>query len=244
MKIINEKQQAELEMLLEIDRICRKNQIRYYLAYGSVLGAVRHNGFIPWDNDIDIMVEINNMDKLLKALDEELPEEYFLFSTHKDENYDSLKPRVGLANERHHKIHVDIFPMVGISSNKFIRNFLPKITSKLYLIYFLKKFDANSVHKHNVSKRIKHLIVKILLSLISSKFVKYIINNLSWKYPISDSKYIFNICSPDGPKEVIPKEYLSEPVYLEFEGHLLPVPKEWDKYLKHLYGNYMVPIKY
>lgn len=233
-----------LEMLIEIDKICKKYQLTYYLAYGSVLGAIRHKGFIPWDKDVDIMIEIDSMDKLISVLETNLPKKYKVYSIYNDDKYDSLKPRIGLANHDHHTLHVDIFPMVGLSNNNIIRNVVPRLSSLIYTIFFLKKFDADTYHKNNPQKRLKHRIAKAILYVIPINLLKKVFNYLSWKYPISESKYIFNICGSYGMREVIPKNYLKKPVYMEFEGYMLPVPSEWDNYLKHMYGDYMTPVKY
>lgn len=233
-----------LDILIEIDKICKEYQLTYYLAYGSVLGAVRHRGFIPWDKDIDIMIEIDKIDQFLSILESKLPEKYKVYSINNDEKYDSLKPRVGLNDYNHHLIHVDIFPMVGISHNKMARKVLPRISYLLYKTFFLKKFDSNTVHKDNPIKRIKHRLVKGILFIIPINLIRHFFNYLSWKYPVSESTYIYNICGSYGLREVIPKEYLNEPVYMEFEGYNLPVPKEWHKYLQHMYGDYMTPVKF
>lgn len=233
-----------LDILIEIDRICNKFGITYYLAYGSVLGAVRHKGFIPWDNDIDIMIEIDRMEELISALESNLPNKYKVYYLKNDKEYDSLKPRVGLSNQNHHKLHVDIFPMSGISNNKMLRKVIPIITLILYKSYFLKKFDSDTVHKNNFHKRIKHKLVKFVLYIMPISIILKVFNYLSWKYPLSKSAYIYNVCGSYKLKEVIPKEYLSEPVYLDFEGYKLPVPKEWNKYLNHMYGDYMTPVRY
>lgn len=236
-------QSEELEMLIEIDKICRNNKITYYLGYGSALGAVRHKGFIPWDTDIDLIIEIGKMDEFVEIVESILPEKYYLFSIKKDASYDSLKPRVGLRNERHHRIHVDIFPMVGLPQNKFIQMILPRLTLILYRFFFFKQFDSETIHKDNLKKKLKHRLVKLLLFPIPIKYIKSLFNYISKKYPIDNSNYIYNICGL-GYREVIPKDYLGEPEYMEFEGYKFPVPKEWDKYLKHMYGDYMTPRQY
>lgn len=230
-----------LDMLTQMDRICKKNNLKYYLAYGSVLGAVRHKGFIPWDDDIDIIVDIDSYKVFCDAIRREIGDDYKLYSIDQDLAYDSLKARISPKNNYHHLIHIDIFPIVGVPKSAAGRRLFSKICYIIYRAYFVKKVNVNVNYKENKRKRIITSIVKLLLKTIPASFLKLVFDKLSTLYPIQESDTFYNICGSYGYKELIPKEYLGEPMLIEFEGLTLPVPEKWDAYLTHLYGDYMTP---
>ena len=156
---IREIHNLELEMLLEMDRICKTHNLNYYLAYGTLLGAVRHKGFIPWDTDIDIIVDIDSYQRFCDILQRELSTKYCLSSTKTNKNYDSLKARIHLKNYDHRIIYIDIFPMVGVPRGKLCQRIFSKIAYINYRCYFIKKVKPNINYKYNIMKRI---IVNIL----------------------------------------------------------------------------------
>lgn len=238
-----DRQRLEFEMLLEMHKICKENNLDYYLAYGTVLGAVRHKGFIPWDNDIDIIIDIDSYEQFCDILENELSDKYCLSSINTDRNYDSLKARVSLKDEHHHIIHIDIFPMVGAPDNKIYKKLFSKISYINYRCFFVKKVNPNINYKNSTLKRRVAYLAKFLLVLIPPNFFLIIFKKMSKFYPISNADTLYNICGSYGDKEFIPKNWLGNPVYMEFEGHRFPVPQEWDKYLTHIYGDYMTPKK-
>src|SRR5699024_5621218 len=166
---------------------------------------------------------------------------YFLFSYKTDATYDSLKARVGKKGISHHDIHIDIFPMVGVSNSEKGRKIYSKVAWYIYRAYFVKKVNVKFNYSNNFRKRFTAYVGKGLLLLIPSKFLIKLYKVLSKAYPLNSSNMIYNFCGSYGYKELIPKHYLESPVYLEFEGREYPVPKKWDEYLKHLYGDYMNP---
>lgn len=233
----------ELEMIKEVDRICQEHKIRYYLAYGTVLGAVRHKGFIPWDTDIDIMVEADLYDEFCQTLIRNLSPKYKLNSIHTSIKYEELFARVGLNDCTHHQIHIDIFPLAGAPERKILKKIFSKIAYINYRSFFVKQVDINFNYIDRPKKKLAAGICKVLLLPIPSKVFKKIYKLLSKKYDINKSTMVCNICGSYGGKEFIPKEYLGNPVYLQFEDYALPVPEQWDKYLTHFYGDYMTPKK-
>ena len=235
--------QQELNMLIEVDKICRESNLMYYLGYGTALGTVRHKGFIPWDTDIDILVDIDSYKKFCKTVDEKIDSKYELKSIDTDSTYDSLKARVSLKGHSHNIIHIDIFPMVGSPKSKISKKIFSKVSYLNYRCYFVKKVNIKINYKHNMKKRSMALIAKLLLLPIPSGIFISIFNKLSNMFPIKRSNVLYNICGTYGYKEFIPKNWLNDPIYMQFEEHEFPLPKEWDKYLTHIYGDYMIPKK-
>ena len=237
----SDRQRMLIEMLGEMDRICRKNNLKYYLAYGTALGAVRHKGFIPWDNDVDIIVSIDDYKRFCDTINSEISDDYILCSIDQNSDYDSLKARISHKNYFHHIIHIDIFPIVGVPRSMLGRKLFIKISYIIYRSYFIKKVNVSINYKNKKIKKITTTILKLLLKPIPASLIKLIFERLSKIYPINESDIIYNICGSYGYKELIPQEYLGEPAMFAFEGLTLPIPEKWDAYLSHLYGDYMTP---
>lgn len=232
----------EIEMLSEIDRICKEENITYYLSYGSVLGAVREKGIIPWDTDIDLMVKIEDLNYFLDIIDKKIASKFLVLHREKNRDYDGLVPVIVLADGWHDLIHIDIFPMVGIPNNKISKKLNPIMTSGFYKIFNFKKNHYKKEFEDFVPQ-FKHIIRKILLFPIPLNIIEKMYHHMSYSHPTNNSEFIYSIGSPYGKSEVIPNDYLGNPVYMEFEGGQYPVPNKWDEYLTHIYGDYMVPKK-
>lgn len=238
---LKEIQKMELDMLIEMDRVCRENDLTYSLAFGTVLGAVRHKGFIPWDDDIDIMVDIDHYKSFCKVLQDKLSNKYFVYSYETNSGYEYLFSRIGLLNKTHLDFHIDIFPMVGTPKSMLGRKIFSKVAYLIYRCYFVKKINVNINHKNKPNKKKLALLLKIILFVFPAKLFIWLYEKLSKAFPIDKSNYLYNFCGLYKYKEIIPKSYLNDLIYMEFENNPFPVPKEWDPYLRHMYGDYLTP---
>lgn len=237
-------QKYELEMLIEIDHIAKKHNIKYWLAYGTALGAIRHKGFIPWDTDTDIIVSITDYKRFLRALNDNLNEKYTLRHIDYKSDYDSLQPRVTLSDDDGRIIHVDIYPMVGVPKKPFKKSLYRRIAYLNQRLFFVKNVKANVNYKDKFLKRVLAKIIKIILLLIPCKFFLKIDAFLANKYPLNNSEDIFNLYGNYGAKELIKRKWLGDGTfYVPFESSMFPVPKCYDKYLTHFYDDYMTPKK-
>ncbi|MEG2347722.1 MAG: LicD family protein [Cetobacterium sp.] len=225
-----------LEILKQFDYVCRKNGIDYWITDGTLLGAIRHGGFIPWDDDIDVCVNKNDMSKLERILDNELP--YYLYFTNEDVNKgkklayykirDKYSKALELKNEdRQTGIWIDIFPMTFIKEDRVINYILKKIP------------DKNNLSDKKIKKILRKLIYK-LLNIFGYKERSDIIQ-----------KYFKKLSRLEEKKSLIYMEgqewwhtYKEEWIYplkeIEFEGYKFLAPNKPEKYLKSYYGkNYM-----
>ena len=243
---IDEIKQIEVNILSEIDKLCTENGIEYCLCGGSMLGAIRHKGFIPWDDDIDIYLKRTDYEELkkiikdgktkkwLSVIDDEVSEYYYPFSKIVDNRTvakmsDNLTP---------HGIWVDIFPIDYITSDKRKR---VKVINKFY--YYRSLIIGMTTDFTNL-KFSKKVVVKKLIYLLSSIFGKGKIYKKYKKY-ISKNTYDYDTGYVSCPfptyklNEIFETDDLFIRSKYEFEGQFFWGPKNYDKYLSQLYGDYM-----
>jgi lipopolysaccharide cholinephosphotransferase len=243
-RTIRSVQMAELDIVKIVDRLCSKHHLNYYLIGGSALGAVRHGGFIPWDDDVDIGMPRDDYQKFLQICEKELPEGLFLQTRQTDPNffYSYAKIRNNKTTfieyevrnlKINHGIFIDIFPIDGAPDSKLMRNIHATAIRYTLLIgyrYFLIE-EANSFFKKATSSFFLWFPLNFWLRI--SDWL------LGWKR-LKKARYWGNLLGRTGyKKEVMPRESFGEPVRKNFEGIALPIPNHVDCYLKHIYGNYM-----
>ena len=245
---LNDIQQILLGFLLEVDRICKKHNIKYFLGGGSLLGAVRHKGFIPWDDDADVMMLRKDYDKFLSVLPNELPNYLFAQTqeNEKDSHFPFTKLRINdtlLSTEFtsrfpniHNGIFLDVLAQDYTSNNAFLRKIHMKATaSSRWLV--LDKWRGTSV---NANSRFSSLCANILRKIFPLGFLQKVQNKLiSLHKNMKNPKYLFDSMGRNVSRGAFPAEWLDEAIWVDFENTKLPIPKEYDKYLKYLYGDYM-----
>lgn len=241
-------QQIGLEILLEVDRICRKYGIAYELDGGTLLGAVRHKGFIPWDDDVDIRFLRDEYDKFCKVCKTELDKErFFLQNYHTDPEYRwgyAKILRKGTVAKRYHQemIHskngvmIDIMPCENMPERGISKG-----------IYNLRCFLARKCSYSPIGAKYENNIIKRCIYKLMSKIPKKVFvkefERLAYKYNDKQTKLVR---SPGWgwKQESIGnlREWMEDRIEMEFEGHMLPVPRDYDGFLRFLYGeNYMTP---
>ena len=225
----------------EFDAICTKHNIPYYMLGGTMLGAIRHKGLIPWDDDMDFGVPYEHYNQLIDILEKELPERYKCF-THN--NCESVKspfakisdtqtrindPRIKLPIEKQIGVNIDIFPLYSCEPEDAKIKDIHKV-GKVAQVLFVEPPTKN---------RLKSLIKQILRILcpISNSFL--INKRLSIAAGLKKGNYLANIFGRWKEKEIIPVEWYGENVRFQFEDTTLCGIKEYDKYLTSLYNHYM-----
>lgn len=244
---LREVQLAELNILKEFKKICEQNKLNYYLIGGTALGAVRHKGFIPWDDDIDIGMPRADYVRFVEIYAKELSERYFLQTKDTDTNYMYQFAKIRLNNSTfvqkelknfniHHGIFIDIFPLDFIPENNITRIFQKYVCLFFSTIRELKiQKNANVINRKNVIKK----VIGYLLSFFPWSFIDRSINWIITKEK-RQTKFIANILGCAGyEKEIFSIETFGNPEFIQFEDDMYPVPKEWDLYLRKLYGEYM-----
>ena len=236
-------------MLDEIVRICDKHNLQYFLIGGTLLGAARHKGFIPWDDDLDIAMPRNDYEKFQKICIRELNEDYYLHSIDTDPKYwvsfikirkkgTIFEPRQDVTIDTPYKgVYIDIFPLDNAKKES---SFMQNIQS--YICKGLTSFQYRRRKATMITKT--PLPLKLLypfLSLFSIETISRLISKVMQWNKNDDALYYANIGSfMNIKKQTIPKEKLFPVKKLEFEGKMYSVPRDYDYVLRKSYGDYMV----
>ena len=245
-------QEAQVKILKKVDEICKKNDIEYSIIAGTLLGAVRHKGFIPWDDDIDIVIPQHDYDRFLSIAEDELGSDYFL-QTHKtNPDYPLYAAKVRANNtsfvegylkdiNMHHGIYIDVFPYFNMPENEEERNAYLKECCKLYRIFQLKycpqtdNVDVNKL-KFYIKSIIKVFISKVLLLPISKeKIYKKLDNTLRRYSSLKDSKYLGYL----DKLSVIERDWFYPIKTISFEEFEFECMAKEKLFLEKEYGNYM-----
>lgn len=242
---ILELQDKIIETMQYIDSFMREHNITYYIFAGSVLGAIRHNGFIPWDDDFDIAMDNENYNKFIEACDKYLDKERYYLQKGNTKEYPNYYSKIRINNttyleeankkNMHQGIFIDVFCLDNAPDKKISR------IIQYYSAVFLK---SEALSKFNYkTKNIKKKFIIILSKIIVRGNIKKILYNNVKKYNKIETKCYTDILSGTTRKNFyIPKEYFDRPKYVNYEKIKLPIPKESEKILKMQYGNdYMTP---
>ncbi len=240
--------EIQMEILDQLKDICNSNNIKYYLAYGSLLGAVRHNGYIPWDDDIDICLFRNDYNKLIDLINQGLYKEsnpWLEIIDNKTENYyytfakvidNRTVAKMG-DNITQHGIWVDIFPIDNLPDKINERNIF------IRYCYFLRSIILSMTTDFSGIKKGKKRYIKRVLNIIANVIGKEKICNhyvrICRYYEKNDSKYVGVLFSPYSVKDCFLKEKMIVTKEYKFEGRCYTGFAEYDYYLSGLYGNYM-----
>ena len=241
-----EVKQIELRILDYLCDVCNKNGLKIYLAYGSLLGAIRHKGFIPWDDDIDVLMFRNDYDKLITILTETNNETYRLLSCENCRDYyysfaklvdtstklveDSVPEISGLG------VYVDIFPLDGLPNKKRKQKSFIK---KLQILNGIRWNALDNVMQKFKGKGVFKFLKCKICSLVGWRACIKLSEKIIRKYNAS-LKYVGCLSgSISGGDCIMERELFEKQCYVEFEKKKYPSLYEYDWFLKKMYGNYM-----
>lgn len=233
---------VELDLLLKFDDVCKRHGLKYFLNSGSLLGAIRHKGFIPWDDDIDVEMPRDDYEKLL-SLSGEFEKPYFLQTPDTDKNsgYSFAKlhnTRTTMASERFvfqkmcFGIFIDIFPY---------DNWIPSDTTSYDVIKYLAYENSTFMRMSNPNLDVNDQLRVKEWSGIEPAVAYDCINKIAQKYRnIETDTILVAVCAlAKYEKKLKYKEDYKEAVMVDFEGFKFPVPIGYDRILTNLYGDYM-----
>lgn len=254
-----------LNILIHFDVFCKKHNITYYLGGGTLLGAVRHKGFIPWDDDIDIMMPRKDYERFLEIFPSDSSYAELGLEVHDYKTSDDhLLPFAKLYNKRYRVeevfdnkyrkkyrnnkisfLFVDLFPLDGVPSQKLsLKLYFLKVNFyKTLSLATTRKLDCNYSGNNVVTRVVKCIVATpvILLSrLIPLGKILGRLDKVSQTYSYESKKYVANTVGRYGIKETFQKEIFAEPVQIKFENHLFSAPNDSHQYLTNMYGDYMI----
>lgn len=244
--------EADLEIVKKVVDLCDRYQLMYYMLGGSMLGAIRHKGFIPWDDDMDLGMPRRDYERFLELAPKELGNSLKIVNYKTDSDYHYYITRVLDINSKvvesrfesegkYTNLSIDIFPLDGTPNNFILR--------KWYCFKLMSHRAMASLHYKNViaiKKRTwqERLLLWIMLKLPTEKMFNHYnqlekCDNLLKEYEMFVSQYSGNMMGAYKTKELIPTEWYGTSSFYDFEGLKLRGIKEYDKYLTQLYGDYM-----
>lgn len=236
--MLSERKKRLLNLVSYIDSVCGNNNIWYSLAAGSVLGAIRHKGFIPWDEDIDIYVEANHLNKFREAIMKDIPQEFKYYTWEKEYKYHPVFDRLSYAEVSNNSLHIDIFPLIGVPDTPSKRKRFISLCFFSYRFFRCKHVDVNYSHKDRIGK-IK--FIRLFTYLFSDNVIKKIEKYIEQKYDLEKSNYCYYYSSGYAMNACMPKEIILETHKVTFEYLKLNVPVRYHEYLTNMYGDYMTP---
>ncbi len=239
---LEEVKKIELELLKYFLEICNRHNLKYYLVAGTCLGAVRHQGFIPWDDDIDVGMPRKDYEKFLEIAQAELPEHIFLQTGKTDPDYPLNYAKLRNSNttfwETSYKymkvnegIFLDIFPYDGTSNAKIF-----KLKKSFYEKNILLAF-----HMPSCDGSFKRRFIKRFARIFFGKYQKFRDkrDKLLKKNEYEKCDIVADYAGTWGDDEICPKVYFGNGTMAKFEGLDVVIPENYDAYLKSLYGDYM-----
>lgn len=252
-------QNACLNILKETIKICEENNLTYYLCGGTLLGAIRHKGFIPWDDDIDIAMPRDDYDKLLLlkgCFNGRYHLNHYSLCDNKDQvnshtiqivDTHTLINREWTQKTKEIPVWIDVFPLDGMPRG-ILKQQLHYYRYRFYqaLMQISNKDNAiNTRRERNVSQKLFIRLINVFnvgdnwntLELLNK------MDKILKRYSINNSDLISSFHGTQGKKEILKSEWYEERTKMKFEDNLYYVPKEYDAIMRHYYGNYMIPQK-
>lgn len=248
-----EQKMVMLNILVSFAEFCENNCLRYFLDAGTLLGAVRHKGFIPWDNDVDVNMPVADYDQ-------------FIALTQKTNGYiaphifvefpkDTIYPFLKISDDRtilvefpnkypmEVGVYIDVFPKVGLLDDSIFTKFLCARCAFLGYVLWFNKFSIYAWKDHGN-------VVQKIIAAVGRKVIKTpnrpaelqdkLIHRYMKKHPLSECKYVTTLTNGEFGKRAN-KECFESFIMIEFEGNNFRAPKRYDEYLPCLYGSsYMV----
>lgn len=245
--------QVDMEIVKEVVALCDKHGWTYYMLGGTMLGAIRHGGFIPWDDDIDLGMPRDDYEAFLELAPKELSERLKVVNYRTDPSYQYYITRVQdvdtkveeerIGNDsRYTHASIDIFPIDGTPNNGLLRKIY--FFRVLYHRALMSLCYKDSIDRKRKRSKKEKLLLWIMERIPVEKLTtpykqKCKIDKLLRKQKVEGSKYIGNIMGAYRTKEIVPAAFYGKGAYYSFEDMQLRGLEQYDNYLKHTYGDYM-----
>ena len=248
-EILKKIQKIELYILKELKRICEQNDIKYFLVAGTFLGAVRHKGFIPWDDDIDIGMLRPDFDRFIEVCKTKLDNEKWFLQVPENEKasadygiarlrlnwtHITLESRKNVAT--HDGFFVEIFPYDNMPDNKIIAKIYGNGFAVLKRVFAVRKGYISN--PRTLYAKIAVRTAQILLKPVKTEILERWLQKYPYKYANKATKQV-SVLNDGYAHEHHDYTNVSELSTAIFEGETFPVPADYDKFLTEQYGDYM-----
>ena len=253
---MTELQQKQLEIFKEFARVCKEHNLTYYANGGTCIGAVRHGGFIPWDDDLDVMMPRPDYDKFIKLKNPFSDKKFFLQTYETDKHYvlNFAKLRDSSTTfiesyfkdiRQNHGVWIDIFPLDGLSKkDKVYKERVRYKGIRTWVNVYLSYGWAlrRKIHKRTFFKDL-FLNFVALLTFWGNIFQyrNKMINRWQHKIKFDECVYFSNLCGNLPSHAYTRREWLGTPKVVPFEDTVINVPENYDAYLSYIFGDYMTP---
>lgn len=253
MEPIEKLHQIDLEIVKNVIKICEKYNLKYFMLGGTMLGAIRHGGFIPWDDDIDLGMPRKDYETFLEIAEKELPDylqvvnykntpsyQYYITRI-QDKNVKVIEKRIG-NDSKFTYASIDIFPIDGTPNNKLLRKlyFFRVLSHRALMSLYYKDSIDRKRKRGTIEKAFLWIMEKIPFEKIIDPYKeKEKIDKLLSSQNVDTSKYIGNIMGAYRTREIVPKEWYGKGTKYKFEDIELNGFDKYHEYLRYTYGDYM-----
>ena len=243
---LQELKEIEFEILKMFDAFCKENNITYYLSHGTLLGAIRYKKFIPWDDDVDLLIPREDYERMITLFQD--TDRYHLFAPEKDPKYrypiaklcdmTTRKVEFDCNNGLELGVDIDLFPLDAWDDDLECAK---KEAAYIYKnMYYL---SLSKMKKPKTDNPLKGFVMSLIMAFHKMRGSRHYIDNIlraSYKEGQKGNRYLgCKAWCVYGEKGIIPADVFSETVDIEFEGEMFPAPAGWDTYLTCLYGDYL-----
>lgn len=242
---INELHEVQYRILVEFDKVCKRHNLKYFLGFGSMLGAVRHKGFIPWDDDIDVLMMYSEFEKL-KAIDpEEWGDRFFLQSSETDAEFnrcavkirDSYTTLIGKAfvdKDINQGVNIDIEPLISLADN-------PRKRKKQYFdtqMFMLLRVGVPPANHGILLQWIGKIILMVIPNILKDKLRNYYLKKIL-AYEGENTEYLYVVNgNVEMMRDLHKRAIFTDTTMMRFEGGLFPIPGGYEEWLTTRYGDY------
>lgn len=239
----------EIELLVEVDRICRKYDIKYFALFGTMLGAVRHKGFIPWDDDIDVAMMRPDYMRFIKVASQEIKAPYFLQNAYTDSRImnwskimdDSTSAIEDWDADMHQGIFVDIFPLDAVPDGTERFGIINEMMKELWMCVIAPQQVAEGLKKGANTHVAGKTLARILNMPLAERMNIY--EDFCFKHFDESEKVAFQMsywCNRVKPNL---KSQFDKLIVVEFEDVSVPIPQKYDDILTENFGDWRTPVQ-
>lgn len=243
---VDELKRIQIDILDFVDEFCKKHNIKYFLTGGTLIGAIRHKGYIPWDDDIDICMLRDDYDRFIDVFHKENSPVYKVLSHTIQKGYPY--PYAKVSNDKtvlkedaiisfEMGVNIDVFPLDTIPTELSLQKNIYKKFNLLYGILQLKRLKYSS--KRAFLKNVFITVSRLPLKLIPNSYIIKKMHKNAIRYSYYESPLCGDVVWGYGIREITKKEYFKNFLLVDFEGKQYSVPIGFDSFLKGLYGDYM-----